>query len=61
MNFYRIAVMDQLGRQFEAKEAATELLSLVPDFEKHGSSFIHRLVFLDEYVDMLFECFERAG
>jgi tetratricopeptide (TPR) repeat protein len=57
----RTAALGLLGRKAEAKEAAEELLNLVPEFTRRGESLIRRVAFLDEHVDMLVGGQRRAG
>ena len=57
----RAAVLGQLDRQAEAKEAVDELLALVPDFEGRGESLIRRFAYLDEHVEMLADGLRKAG
>ena len=57
----RSVVMRRLGHLTEAKNAGLELLSLVPDFKQRGRSLIKRMVFLDEYVDMLWDAWLKVG
>jgi adenylate cyclase len=57
----RAAVLGQLGRQEEAKQAVAELLALLPDFKSRGRSVLKRMVHLDENVDMLLEGLRKAG
>ena len=38
-----------------------ELVALVPDFKRRGRSLIHRVVFLDEHLEMLLEGLRKAG
>jgi tetratricopeptide (TPR) repeat protein len=57
----RAAVLGQLGRQEEAKEAIDELQTLVPDFDTRGRSLIQRFAYSDENVDMLLEGLQKAG
>jgi hypothetical protein len=57
----RTAVYGQLDNKSEAEKAASELLTLVPDFEPRGRSLIQRMVFLGEHVDMIWDGLLRAG
>lgn len=57
----RAAVLGQLDRRAEGRQAADELLALVPDFTSCGQSLIRRLTYLDEHVDMLVYGLRKAG
>jgi hypothetical protein len=57
----RAAVLGQLDRQAEAKEAADELIVLVPDFKSRGPSMMQRLAYSDENVNMLLNGLHKAG
>ena len=57
----RTAALGQLNRQAEAKKARSELLALVPDFERRGRSLIQRMVYLEEHTEMLLDGLHKAG
>jgi adenylate cyclase len=57
----RTAVYGQLDNRPEAEKAASELLSLVPDFEPRGHGLIQRMVFRNEHVDMIGAGLQKAG
>ncbi len=57
----RAAVSGQLGRREEAKKAAGELLTLVPDFEHRGRDLMRRMVFEEANVEMLLDGLRKAG
>jgi tetratricopeptide (TPR) repeat protein len=57
----RTVVFGRLGQQTDADKARSELLALVPDFEKRGRSLIKRMLFHDEYVDMICGGLQKAG
>jgi adenylate cyclase len=57
----RAAVLGQLDRPSEAKNAVDELLALMPDFYLRGRSLIRRLAYLDEHVEILRDGLCKAG
>lgn len=57
----RTAVLGQLGHQAEAEKAASELLSLVPDFGRRGRSVVQRMVFRDEHTEEVWDGLLKAG
>lgn len=57
----RGAVLGQLDRRKEGKEAVIELLALVPDFNPRARSLIRRFAYSDENIDMLLEGLRKVG
>jgi hypothetical protein len=57
----RTAALGQLGLHAEAQKAGGELMALVPEFKRRGSSLIKRMVFSDEHTEKLREGLRKAG
>ena len=57
----RAAALGQLGRQEEAKAAASQLLKLEPDFATRGRWLVSRYVKVDDLVDTIIEGLRKAG
>ena len=56
----RAAVLGQVYRRKEASKAISDLVALVPDFDRRGPSLIRRMVYLDEHVEMLVKGLGKA-
>jgi adenylate cyclase len=57
----RAAALGQLGRRDEAKNAASQLLMMVPDFASRGRAMIGRYVKVDSLADKVIEGLRKAG
>ena len=57
----RIAIYGQLSRQDEARESASELLELIPDFENMGRKLISNFVKINYLVDDIIEGIKKIG
>ena len=58
---FRAATAGQLGLQAQAAAALGELLEMRPDFPTRAYELLHRLVYLEEHVDMLMDGLFKAG
>lgn len=57
----RAAVLGQLERRVDSRNAVDELLALIPDFKRRGPDLVRRLAYLDENVNMLLDGLQKAG